>query len=168
MLEIIKSLSPKQRALAFVFTTVVSAVVSILTIYLKTDDCGEISDQYTKLVTNQATLMSLNNDLLKQYNQARTDLIAVNGYLKQMDSINKQEHALIQTKIVEHPRIVQNETISIYQDSSGGIFAPNIEIRDSVITPKPKIIRKIIRPSTKLTHIIDSLSNITAKYKEKN
>ena len=97
MLDIIKSLSPKQRLTAFTFTTVISAIVSISTIYLKTDDCAGISDQYTKLVENQTKLMVVNNDLLTQYNQARTDLIAVNHHLKMIDSLSKIEYTNTET-----------------------------------------------------------------------
>ena len=169
MLDIIKSLSPKQRLTAFIFITVISAIVSISTIYLKTDDCSGISDQYTKLVENQTKLMGVNNDLITEYNQARTDLVAVNGYLKTIDSLSKIQYTNIETITTTYVPVVKNQVKYVYVDSTHPQLAMNALEREPVIPhPKTEIKHNTIKAPIKLGGIIDSLSTITSKYKKKN
>lgn len=169
MLDIIKSLSPKQRLTAFIFTTVISAIVSISTIYLKTDDCSGISDQYTKLVENQTKLMAVNNDLITQYNQARTDLVAVNGYLKTIDSLSKIQYTNTETTTTSYVPVVHNKVRYVYVDSTHPVVHMEALERDPVIPqPKTEVKRTIIKAPIKLGGILDSLNTITSRYKKQN
>lgn len=169
MLDIIKSLSPKQRLTAFIFTTVISAIVSITTIYLKTDDCIGISNQYTELVKNQTELMAVNNDLLSQYSQARTDLIAVNRHLKTVDSLSKIEYTNTETNTTKYVPIVRNEVRYVYIDSTQPMVAANRIERDPVIPqPKTEVKKTVVKAPIKLENLLDSLKTITSKYTKRN
>jgi hypothetical protein len=169
MLDIIKSLSPKQRLTAFIFTTVISAIVSISTIYLKTDDCSGISDQYTKLVENQTKLMGVNNDLITQYNQARTDLVAVNGYLKTIDSLSKIQYTNTETVTTTYVPVVKNQVKYVYVDSTHPPVHMSALEREPVIPqPKTEVKHNVVKAPIKLGGILDSLNTITSKYKKKN
>ena len=167
MLDIIKSLSPKQRLTAFIFTTVISAIVSISTIYLKTDDCSGIADQYTKLVENQTKLMSVNNELVSQYTQARTDLVAVNGYLKTIDSLSKIQYTNTETITKAYVPVVHDKVKYVYVDSTHPMVQMEALEREPVIPkPKTKVKKTIVKVPNKLGNILDSLNIITSKYKQ--
>lgn len=167
MISVIKSLNPKQRLFALIFTTIISAVVSLSTVYLKTDDCKGLSDQYTALVKNQTDLMGINNTLLSQYNQARRDLETVHSYLGRIDSLANITYTNTQSTTTAYVPIEKTHIEYVYVNDS---IAPLAFAKDNVETPLPKpkteTKKTVVKAPKILGNLLDSLSTITEKYKK--
>jgi len=191
MIEIIKSLTGKQKFIAVLIITLITSVSSILTIYFKTDDCKGISDQYTALVKNQMELMSINNKLLSQYNVARRDLKMVNSLVDDMDSLAKV--VKIQSKEIvsnnENDIVVTNlesmveplyDTINPIRErtsmdnNENDIVVTHLDsVKVSIFeTNEPRQIKTktkkrnkiVIKTPIEIKNYIDSINKITSKY----
>jgi len=154
MFDIIKSLNPKQRLVAFLVAAILTSSVAIATSYLKTDNCQAISDQYNILVKNQAELMSINNDLIEQNNNKQKDLISVASLLEEMTNTTmmRTEQVIVKPMPVIRPYIV---------DDSIRVNARVASV--SVTQEKTKIIKETYSPKYKNT--LDSCTSIVKKYK---
>ncbi len=154
MFDIIKSLNPKQRLVAFLVAAILTSSVAIATSYLKTDNCQAISDQYNILVKNQAELMSINNDLIEQNNNKQKDLISVASLLEEMTNTTmmRTEQVIVKPMPVIRPYIV---------DDSIRVDARVASV--SVTQEKTKIIKETYSPKYKNT--LDSCTSIVKKYK---
>jgi hypothetical protein len=154
MFDIIKSLNPKQRLVAFLVAAILTSSVAIITSYLKTDNCQAISDQYNILVKNQAELMSINNTLIEQNNNKQKDLISVASLLEEMTNTTtiRTEQVVIKPMPVIRPYIVDD---SISVDARVASVAATQE--------KTKIIKETYSPKYKNT--LDSCTSIVKKYK---
>lgn len=169
MLEIIKSLTGKQKFIAVLVITLISSTSSILTMYFKTDDCKGISDQYTALVRNQMDLMNINNKLIAQYNNARRDLQVVNVLVDNMDSLSKIVKTEVNVKnSIDNERMLLDERITVGFDQ---IYLDSIKVAsvpvDKSESSKPRKIEKnktIIKTPIVIKNYIDSINKITSKY----
>lgn len=167
MLEIIKSLTGKQKFIAVLIITLITSTSSILTMYFKTDDCKGISDQYTALVKNQMELMSINNKLLSQYNVAKRDLKTVNSLVDNMDSVAgivKKDVKIKSNELVEDNLIVSvDDNLIINRDSSiSHMFATDEPKK--VKTKKIQRNEVVVKTPIEIKNYIDSINKITSKY----
>jgi len=154
MFDIIKSLNPKQRLVAFLVAAMLTSSVAVITSYLKTDNCQAISDQYNTLIKNQAELMSINNDLIEQNNNKQRDLISVAALLEEMTNTTmmRTEQVVIKPMPVIRPYIVDD---SIRVDA---------RVASATVTQeKTKIIKETYPTAYKTT--LDSCASIVKKYK---
>lgn len=154
MFDIIKSLNPKQRLVAFLVAAMLTSSVAVITSYLKTDNCQAISDQYNTLVKNQAELMSINNDLIEQNNNKQRDLISVAALLEKMTNTTmmRTEQVVIKPMPVIRPYVVDD---SIRVDA---------RVASATVTQeKTKIIKETYPTAYKTT--LDSCASIVKKYK---
>jgi hypothetical protein len=154
MFEAIKSLSVQQRLFAFVFAVLISSAASIATVYLKTDDCKEISNQYTEVIKNQADLMTVNTVILNKYNVARQDLLIIQEQLERLQDLMKNDRI---TSKIETPRY-ENMAIIEHSDTVGVMSAMAIQ-PERIITTIERV------PSSVMTSI-DSILTITHKYQD--
>jgi hypothetical protein len=155
MFEAIKSLSVKQRLFAFLFTVIISSMVSVLTVYLKTDDCKNISDQYKSLIQNQEELMEINGNLLTKYNQARTDLLTIQSYVETVNDIQKQSKTQSTSKVsFEQTNHIMIDSVMVYQ--------PTIEPSPIRTRERVTVIEEV--PS-EMKIAMDSILKITKQYK---
>ena len=154
MFDIIKSLNPKQRLVAFLIATILTSSVAVLTSYLKTDNCQAISDQYNTLIKNQAELMSINNDLIEQNNNKQRDLISVASLLEEMTNTTmmRTEQVIVKPMPVIRPYIM---------DDSIRVDARVASV--TVTQEKTKIIKETYPITYKST--LDSCTSIVKKYK---
>ena len=154
MFDIIKSLNPKQRLVAFLVAAMLTSSVAVITSYLKTDNCQAISDQYNTLVKNQAELMSINNDLIEQNNNKQRDLISVASLLEEMTNTTmmRTEQVIIKPMPVIRPYIM---------DDSIRVDARVASV--TVTQEKTKIIKETYPITYKST--LDSCTSIVKKYK---
>ena len=154
MFDIIKSLNPKQRLVAFLVAAMLTSSVAVITSYLKTDNCQAISDQYNTLVKNQAELMNINNDLIEQNNNKQRDLISVAALLEEMTNTTmmRTEQVIIKPMPVIRPHIMDD---SIRVD---------VRVATATVTQeKTKIIKETYPITYKST--LDSCTSIVKKYK---
>ena len=154
MFDIIKSLNPKQRLVAFLVAAMLTSSVAVITSYLKTDNCQAISDQYNTLVKNQAELMSINNDLIEQNNNKQRDLISVAALLEEMTNTTmmRTEQVVIKPMPVIRPYVLDD---SIRVDA---------RVASATVTQeKTKIIKETYPTAYKTT--LDSCASIVKKYK---
>ena len=154
MFDIIKSLNPKQRLVAFLIAAILTSSVAVLTSYLKTDNCQAISDQYNTLIKNQAELMSINNDLIEQNNNKQRDLISVAALLEEMTNTTmmRTEQVIVKPMPVIRPYIMDD---SIRVDA---------RVASATVTQeKTKIIKETYPTAYKTT--LDSCASIVKKYK---
>lgn len=154
MFDIIKSLNPKQRLVAFLVAAMLTSSVAVITSYLKTDNCQAISDQYNTLVKNQAELMSINNTLIEQNNNKQRDLISVAALLEEMTNTTmmRTEQVVIKPMPVIRPYVVDD---SIRVDA---------RVASATVTQeKTKIIKETYPITYKST--LDSCTSIVKKYK---
>ena len=154
MFDIIKSLNPKQRLVAFLVAAMLTSSVAVITSYLKTDNCQAISDQYNTLVKNQAELMSINNDLIEQNNNKQRDLISVAALLEEMTNTTmmRTEQVVIKPMPVIRPYAM---------DDSIRVDARVASV--TVTQEKTKIIKETYPTAYKTT--LDSCASIVKKYK---
>ena len=154
MFDIIKSLNPKQRLVAFLIAAILTSSVAVLTSYLKTDNCQAISDQYNTLIKNQAELMSINNDLIEQNNNKQRDLISVASLLEEMTNTTmmRTEQVIVKPMPVIRPYIM---------DDSIRVDARVASV--TVTQEKTKIIKETYPTTYKST--LDSCTSIVKKYK---
>ena len=154
MFDIIKSLNPKQRLVAFLVAAMLTSSVAVITSYLKTDNCQAISDQYNTLVKNQAELMSINNDLIEQNNNKQRDLISVAALLEEMTNTTmmRTEQVVIKPMPVIRPYVM---------DDSVRVDARVASV--TVTQEKTKIIKETYPTAYKTT--LDSCASIVKKYK---
>lgn len=154
MFDIIKSLNPKQRLVAFLIAAILTSSVAVLTSYLKTDNCQAISDQYNTLIKNQAELMSINNDLIEQNNNKQRDLISVASLLEEMTNTTmmRTEQVIVKPMPVIRPYIM---------DDSIRVDARVASV--TVTQEKTKIIKETYPITYKST--LDSCTSIVKKYK---
>jgi hypothetical protein len=149
MFEIIKSLSVKQRLIAFIVAVVFTSLVSLGTIYLQTDDCSAISKQYKGLVQEQADLLKINNDLIQYSNQARKDFLEIQIVLSDLQkSMNK-------TQTVE--RVRNSESMA----SIRRINSDTISQEPIVIVKEKMVIKGDVKEAQKC---IEKGLNIVNKY----
>jgi hypothetical protein len=151
MFEIIKSLSVKQRLIAFIVAVAFTSLVSLGTIYLQTDDCSAISKQYKGLVQEQADLLKINNDLIQYSNQARKDFLEIQIVLTDLQkSMNK-------TQTVEKVR--NNETMAIRKIGTDTISQEPIVIvkEKMVIKGDVKAAQECIEKGLDIVNKYDSL-----------
>ena len=154
MFDIIKSLNPKQRLVAFLVAAMLTSSVAVITSYLKTDNCQAISDQYNTLVKNQAELMSINNDLIEQNNNKQRDLISVAALLEEMTNTTmmRTEQVVIKPMPVIRPYVMDD---SVRVDA---------RVASATVTQeKTKIIKETYPTAYKTT--LDSCASIVKKYK---
>ena len=154
MFDIIKSLNPKQRLVAFLIAAILTSSVAVLTSYLKTDNCQAISDQYNTLIKNQAELMSINNDLIEQNNNKQRDLISIASLLEEMTNTTmmRTEQVIVKPMPVIRPYIM---------DDSIRVDARVASV--TVTQEKTKIIKETYPITYKST--LDSCTSIVKKYK---
>ena len=168
MLEVIKNLKPGQRLQAFLFVTLITSLTSVLTVYLKTDDCKGISDQYKTLVNNYTDLMRINNQIIESNNRKDRDLLSLSGIISGMDTIKP----IVKTTSKTNQNVSYGDT-----DAFATIGGGNSDNGDGHVVamsrPDTKTITKTLEKTTIINeiptqqkHLIDSAKNILQKYKK--
>jgi hypothetical protein len=159
MIEAIKTLDKKQRLLGLLIIVLLSSVVSISTAYMKTDDCSALSEQYKTLVSSQAELMTINNNLIIQYNQARKDFMEVEGYLEKMAEIKP-----VTKETSKVDRNLELQTVSIQDPDDTVLVSAMVRPKEQVIE-KTKII-KIQEIPSEMKNLLTKVKGVTNKYHE--
>ena len=167
MLEVIKNLKPGQRLQAFLFVTIVTSLTSLLTVYLKTDDCKGIGDQYQTLVGNYTELMKINNQIIESNNKKDRDLITLGDIISGMDEIKP----IVKTDTKTSQKVSYNTNDAITKIGDGDNGNPPV----AMSRPESQTITKTVEKTTVINevsntqkHLIDSAMNILQKYKKKN
>ena len=172
MLEIIKNLKPAQRLQAFLFVTIVTSLTSLLTVYLKTDDCKGIGDQYQQLVGNYTELMRINNQIIQLNNSKDRDLLVLGTIMQSLDSTKPVSKTTSKTteSVAETHSDALATIIRVDPDSD----EPLPRIVASRL-PEQKTITKTVEKTTLVKEIptekkqlIDSAMSILKKYQKKN
>ena len=137
-----------------------------MTIYLKTDDCKGISDQYEGLVKNHTELMQVNNSLLKQYTTSINDIITLKNYLKKIDSLSYIEYTNTEKTITYQPDPRLNEMMVVNNDYEDSVVADRTPA-SVVETPLEEKV-EIKKTKVKLPHVLrmymDSVNKIIKNY----
>lgn len=167
MLEVIKNLKPGQRLLAFLFVTILTSLTSLLTVYLKTDDCKGIGDQYQTLVGNYTELMRINNEIIESNNKKDRDLITLGDIISGMNEIKP----IVKTDTKTSQKVSYNTNDAIAKIGNGDGGNPPVVMS----RPETQTITKTIEKTTvineipnKQKYLIDSALNILKEYKKKN
>jgi hypothetical protein len=166
MLEVIKNLKPGQRLQAFLFVTIVTSLTSLLTVYLKTDDCKGIGDQYQTLVGNYTELMKINNQIIESNNKKDRDLIVLGDIISGMNEI--KPIVKTDTKTSQKVSYNTNDALATIGGDDGNPPLAMSRPESQTITKtveKTTIINEV--PNTQ-KHLIDSAMHILEKYKKKN
>jgi len=120
MWDAIKSLSPKQRFAGFIITLLVTSIVTLGTVYFKTDDCSGISDQYTVLAKNYTEILHIHNELVKYDNERAADFGKIKSMIADMSvleqivtstTVNKPTHTAIITGSIVNDSMPAHKTI---------------------------------------------------------
>lgn len=172
MLEVIKNLKPGQRLQAFLFVTIVTSLTSLLTVYLKTDDCKGIGDQYQQLVGNYTELMRINNQIIQLNNSKDRDLLALGTIMQSLDttkSVTKTTSKTTQSVAESHSDAL---SMIVRDDPDNGEPLPRIAASR---LPEQQTITKTVEKTTVVKEIptekkqlIDSAMTILKKYQKKN
>ncbi len=154
MFEAIKNLKPAHRFQAFLVVVILSTLSSIGTVYLSTDDCSGLANQYNTLIKNYTETLSLNNQLVADNNQKQKDFMLIK---RMLDSLDK-----VEPEIVKRTTTRNNEYRPIVHHQHSG------ELVDSVIVAaSPRQIEtntnKIVTTETTVSKIGDKQKNILGK-----
>ncbi len=165
MFEVIKNLKPIERFYAFLIAALLSSSTAILTVYLNTDDCSGISNQYEVLVTNHTKLMTINNILIDENNKKQEDIIKIQQLLETIT----QSKPIVETSTTVKSEPSPLTNIAAYTITPSTDSLP--QVMDMVILPpKTKVIEKktVIRDVPKnQKSIINSILKITRIYDKK-
>lgn len=154
MFEVIKNLNPAQRIYAFLFAGLLSSIVAVLTVYLNTDDCSTLSDQYKTLIKNHTELMSINNSLLQENNEKQEDLLKIRKLLENLE--NPKPSIVTSTRVTKpiglRPLNTNNNTVIVDGDSVRFVPSINHQLigvkvieKQTVITETPKQQKNVIQ-----------------------
>ncbi len=165
MFEVIKNLKPAHRLQAFLFAAFLTTASAILTVYLKTDDCSGLANQYQVLVKNYTETMSINNTLIESNNKKDRDMITIKNILDEMGNIKPET--------VTQTTVKSNEKVYAVIKEDNGVGSNEDEIVLSAMV-KPLPSEKIIETKTTITKIpekqkrlIESIQGIVKKYEDK-
>ena len=147
MFDAIKSLSVQQRLFAFIFAIAMSSIVALLTVYMKTDDCSEISNQYTEVIRNQSDLMTVNTEILDKYNNARRDFLIIQDQL---------------IALQENLQNVRSERVTVIERVNQYSMVDTV----AAMVSSPEPIVRYTPLNEGLTSSIDSMLMITGKYSD--
>lgn len=171
MLEVIKNLKPGQRLQAFLFVTIVTSLTSLLTVYLKTDDCKGIGDQYQQLVGNYTELMRINNQIIQLNNSKDRDLLALGTIMQSLDTTKPFTKTTSKTTESVAESHIDALSMVVRDDPDNGEPLPRI----AASRPEQQTITKTVEKTTVVKEIptekkqlIDSAMNILKKYQKKN
>ena len=170
MLEVIKNLKPGQRLQAFLFVTLITSLTSVLTVYLKTDDCKGISDQYQTLVKNYTDLMRINNQIIESNNKKDRDLIVLGDIISGMDTIKP----IVKTTSKTNQNVSYGDNDAFATIGGGNGSGDNGDGHVVAMSrPETKTITKTLEKTTIINeiptqqkHLIDSAKIILQKYKK--
>ena len=165
MLEVIKNLKPGQRLQAFLFVTLITSLTSVLTVYLKTDDCKGISDQYKTLINNYTDLMRINNQIIESNNRKDRDLLTLSDIISGMDTIKP----IVKTTSKTNQNVSYTSNDAFATISGGNGDNPPV----AMSRPETQTITKTVEKTTivkeiptEQKHLIDSAKSILHKYKK--
>ncbi|CAB4143749.1 hypothetical protein UFOVP449_266 [uncultured Caudovirales phage] len=168
MFEAIKNLKPSQRLQAFLFVAVLTSLTSVITVYLKTDDCKEIGDQYQKLVGNYTELMRINNQIIEMNNDKDRDLLALSGIMRSLNTSSADKKTTLKT--------TQDVAYSPEQSLSSIVFPDTTnfgDVRLAASTPQIQTVTKTVEKTTVIRDIpsekkklLDSAISILKKYRK--
>jgi mannose-6-phosphate isomerase class I len=159
LLESIKILRPAERFKALLIITVLSVGSSILTSYLKTDDCKGISTQYESLVGNHTKLMETNNKIIED-NNSKTEAI------RRLDSILvafSQQKAIVSTRIEEIPTHRQEVVVNQTMRDSGVARSMPVPIVEE--NPKVVVVKTVTDLNKNQKDLVQCALKITNEYK---
>lgn len=159
MWEVIKNLTTGQKFYAFLVATFLTTASSILTVYMATDDCKGLSDQYENLVNNHTRLMKINNELINDNNQKQEDILKIAKLLE--DASKCTTNVVYEMKKEKVNRPVINE---IQSDSSVAASAIQVDEPQEIVVKKKKVIKSDINKQRE--QAIDSVLEIANKYKQ--
>lgn len=108
LIESIKLLKPAERFKALVFIGLLSAVTTLLTVYLRGNPCEKITAQYSQQLDNYAKLAETNNYLMASDNSKQQVIIRLHALLAKLDSVGK----LTETQWVEVTTPVETRTVT--------------------------------------------------------
>jgi hypothetical protein len=157
MFEAIKNLSPSHRFQAFLVVVILSTLSSIGTVYLSTDDCSGLSNQYKTLVDNYTHTLEINNKLIKENNEKKEDLIYVSKLIDSLLRIEVKTKKISKVTNDNQPRLLmKSPSIDTLLYSAPRIVSPDI------ITIENTVIKNQL--NEKQESIIHKVKNLTSKY----
>lgn len=158
--EILKTLSYKQRFMGLIVIILITSITSLGTAYLKGSDCTEISEKYTKSIQNYNHLIEIMDQTQKNYIQAKKDIIEIQFYLKEvlsvMNDYEKTESTTLKTKTEMQPKSIPTnpeEPVLVSYEP------PTIIIKENTVVTKTETPEEV---KIKL----DSIVKITNKYEK--
>lgn len=150
MFEAIKNLSPAHRFQAFLVVVILSTLSSIGTVYLSTDDCSGLANQYNTLIKNYTETLSLNNQLVADNNQKQKDFMLIKSML---DSLDK-----VEPEIVKRTTTRNNEYRPIVHHQHSGVLVDSV-----IVAASP---RQLETSTNKVITTETTVSKISGKHKQ--
>jgi hypothetical protein len=181
LIQVIKSLKPAERLKALIFVALITSATALITSYLKTDDCSQISKQYESALNSYSNTMRITNDCINESNRKTGELVVLS---KILDSISKTKGLEYYPELITRNSrtdnfIVERKPASIKDQSSGGSVMVDtimvsakvmIDPKDTVkITKREKSVtskRVSVNITEKQKKLIDSANKILEKYKK--
>lgn len=160
MFEAIKNLSPAHRFQAFLVVVILSTLSSIGTVYLSTDDCSGLANQYNTLIKNYTETLTINNQLVSDNNQKQKDFMIIK---KMLDSLNGFKPEVVKKTSVKETRdepLVEHRSYSIVRHPEDSLV-----VLASVREPEVRTIHnnKVIKTETTVTKMGDKHKTILDK-----
>lgn len=131
----------------FLVVILLTTISSVLTIYLKTDDCSGLSTQYKTLIENHTDLMIINNELVKDNNQKQKDFLEIKKLLESIDNTKT-------TKVSKSSFKNEIKPIIAYDDANES----DSVMVSAMISYEPKEV--IIEKETTITKVPDEQKQI--------
>jgi hypothetical protein len=156
MLESIKNLKPEDKFKAFIIVVLLSTISSITTVYLSTDDCTGLSNQYKSLVDNYTHTLDINNRLIRENNEKKDDLIYVSHLVDSLMGLKTKTRKT--TSINREPVIVRS---AVSPNDSLLHSSPRI-VTPEVITVENTVIKNEL--NSKQEELLHKIKNLTDKY----
>ena len=171
LIQVIKSLKPAERLKALIAIAIITSVTALLTSYLKTDDCSQISSQYESALNSYSKTMKITNECIDESNRKTQELVTLSKILDSLSKIKMLEYSELKTssrnqEIYPYVELVKDSIlIGNNSDTSGIVVSedkkPKIKKRKSRINTEIKSVN--ITESQK--KLIDSANKILEKYK---
>jgi hypothetical protein len=161
MIDFIKNLKPEDKFKAFVVVVLLSTITSIATVYLSTDDCSGLSEQYKTLVNNHTQILTINNTLIQENNRKQNDLILVGRLIDSLLLVEVKSRKVSSVRTEQTPIVMR----SISPDDTLLRSAPAMMIRPpEVITVENTVIKNQL--DDKQESILHKVKDVTSKYEE--
>jgi len=169
MLESIKNLKPEDKFKAFIIVVLLSTISSITTVYLSTDDCSGLANQYNTLIKNYTETLSINNQLVSDNNQKQKDFMIIK---KMLDSLYVIKPEIIKKTTVKEDfetPIIRRNNLLTYQNNDTLVVASAVMEPEIRVVEKNKIIQTettVTKMGDKQKTILDNVNEVLKKHEK--